>query len=72
MKNVQKCYEIGYIDRRRRGIICDEVINSASSIVNPSLLFELNRLINLPHNELGLEHQRKLQLNIEYVQNAQK
>lgn len=66
MKNIQKCYTNQYIDGRERGIICDEIINSASSIVNPTLLSRLNRLINQQQNELSLEHQRQRQLNIGY------
>ena len=65
MKNIQKCYKNQRTDKRQRKIMCDDVIRSASSVVNPTLLFELNRLINQQQNELTREHQRQTQLNIE-------
>ena len=46
MNNVRKCY-VNQANGIEREIICDAVINSASSNVDPNLLIELNRLTNL-------------------------
>ena len=65
MESVRKCYVNEYIGPRQRETLCDAVINSVSSTVDPNLLVELNRLINLSqHNELVLGHQQQRQLSM--------
>ena len=67
MKKIKKCYVSGAVSERQRGIICDEIIVSASPNVNPNLVMELNRLINRTQTELTLEHQLQRQFNIRLV-----
>ena len=65
MKSIRKCFISENIRSGQKSILCDAVINSASSIVDPNLLAELNRLTNLrQQNELVLGHQQQRQLSI--------
>ena len=65
MNNVRKCFVNQDPGANERETICDAVINSASSNVDPNLLIELNRLTSLnQQNDLVLGHQQQRQLSI--------
>ena len=68
MKNIQNCYQDGEIRRPERSHICEDVINTASSWVNPELKNELNQLICQPsNNSLKLEHRALENFNIRFT-----
>ena len=45
MKNICKCYQTGKIKKGEKKNICNEIINSASSYVDPELKAKLNDII---------------------------
>ena len=63
MRNIQKCFVTKSPNIWQRRTICENIVNSASSVVDPNLRNELNRLINQPQNELSLGHKQQLQLD---------
>ena len=57
MKNICRCYETKKIEKKERKRICDDIINTASSYVNPELKKKLDHVIF----ELGSNKTLKLQ-----------
>ena len=45
MKNICRCYETKKIDQEEKKRICNDIINTASSYVNPELKKKLDRVI---------------------------
>ena len=45
MKNICRCYKTEYIDDKEKERICDDIISTTSSYVNPELKKKLDRVI---------------------------
>ena len=45
MQNICKCYQTGKIEKEQKNKICDEIISTASSYVDPGLKAKLNDVI---------------------------
>ena len=57
MKNVSRCYETKTIDEKEKEQICDDIINTASSDVDPELKEKLDHVIF----QIGSNNTLKLQ-----------
>ena len=63
MKNISSCYETKEIGKKRRKRICKDIINTASSHVNPELKKKLDDVI------FQIESNNTLKLQQEDLQN---
>ena len=63
MKNISRCYETKHIDGEEKKRICKDIINTASSYVNPELKKKLDDVI------FQIESNNTLKLQQEDLQN---
>ena len=63
MQHICKCYQTGQIEEEEKEKICNEIIQTASSYLNPRLKDKLNDII------LRTESNEKLRLQHEALEN---
>ena len=67
MINIQKCFSPKELYGHQKEQICDDVLNSINSAVNPALMTGLNGIIEKPENRtLGLEQGALRQISLRY------
>ena len=65
MKNVCRCYETKDIEEEEKERICDDIIDTASSYVNPELKTKIDNVIfQVGSNTLKVQHQDLEKINL--------
>ena len=65
MKNICRCYETQEIDEEEKKRICDDIIDTASSYVNPELKTKIDNVIfHTGSNTLKVQHQDLEKINL--------